>query len=455
MGCGTIKHKGCIADRLFQNVILMVIVPKKSARKILKLAAVAALLSILGYCIGISLLSRSLASPEIHRGIEAWIGSLFHARVEVEQIRATPLSVTLTRLKLDHAPFYQVTVDKAILHLSWIHLLRGKAPVDHLELHDGDLTLTGALFPAFSSGLSWDWLDQLWRLDHLQIHPLKITLLDPDDQPLLLLSQATVDMDITSHDPKKPNYSAVLNAPEATCHSLAIENIHLRLQGEEQKLRLSSLTAELYSGKLKADGELRLQPPSLPYTGRADIEGVHIGEWTHNKGHEKASFFGNIETEGNLSSLSHLTGKGAFAIHDIAMAGNAIFDAMSAILDVPGLSSSKYKMIDGSFDIFEKRFHFDEIQSNPDAAEPFTASGTIDFQGNLDLNADLRLRSGVVGAMRMLVKILSLGQIDDIVKIPVHIEGTLKDPKATPGKAQKIDAPPPPSTPPSASASSS
>jgi uncharacterized protein involved in outer membrane biogenesis len=186
--------------------------------------------------------------------------------------------------------------------------------------------------------------------------------------------------------------------------------------------------ATAFGGKLTGNYKLDPAAPSVLEINATGLDVAQIGHTANPNSSTTLSGSLALQSKWHGVETGKLTGEGDAQITDGKLAGVSVLHELAGLLQVRGLSEPELKSVTVHFEVANGSTRF----SNLHIVSPIfdiTGDGTIDAQGGLDANLVLNLHGGamggVTGAAASLISRIPGGG----GSIPLHISGTVSNPK--------------------------
>jgi hypothetical protein len=187
-----------------------------------------------------------------------------------------------------------------------------------------------------------------------------------------------------------------------------------------------SLSAELFGGKVLADGWIALGP-SPRYSVYATLRDADMARCATDllPGHQelRGKVLAELDLRGTGRSLNALTGRGAVRLHDAAVYELPLMISLLKILSIRRPDRTAFISSDVDFHVEHSRLYFDRLNLNGDAIS-LLGTGEMDFQGNVNLVFHSLVGRGDLGVP--LVRDLLGGASQQFMQI--RVGGTLQNP---------------------------
>ncbi|HPA17049.1 MAG TPA: AsmA-like C-terminal region-containing protein [Verrucomicrobiae bacterium] len=141
----------------------------------------------------------------------------------------------------------------------------------------------------------------------------------------------------------------------------------------------------------------------------------------------RASF--RFSGESPAAAMQALRGEGSIAVRPAKIQGAKFLAVLGSLLAMPGLDNLNLDFLQSDFTVSEQALRFTEIQSGPKNRTHLNGSGTVRFNGAMDMRGRLMLNSGLPGMISKTIGVIALKPSEGIVAVPFTITGPIDNPR--------------------------
>ena len=181
-----------------------------------------------------------------------------------------------------------------------------------------------------------------------------------------------------------------------------LDQLHSPLRYEPDVLELSKISARVAKGEV--DGYFAIQPEAedSPFTTNVNFHDVLADQIVENaggpKGIVKGKLEGNFQASGKTSNPEALTGKGEIFLRDGRVQQYKLLVLLGQILQIEELQELQLEQAEAKYHLNPGLVTVDElILRSPNVW--LTASGTVAFDGTLQLNSRLAINDRIRGQL--------------------------------------------------------
>ncbi|HPA21400.1 MAG TPA: AsmA-like C-terminal region-containing protein [Verrucomicrobiae bacterium] len=203
---------------------------------------------------------------------------------------------------------------------------------------------------------------------------------------------------------------------------------------EADKLSLPKLSFTCYGGS--GSGMVTFDATGgRAYQATVDAGGVDASSAVAAFGADPSTISGKIslhvEVSGEASRPEALHAMGNFAIQPAKLVGNSIMKTLGAILMVPELSNSEFAAVRGQFEVRGEQIIFSDLRTEPRERLQVVATGSVGFDGQLDLKGTLAAKSETLNLAPLLARAGGAQSADGFTEVPFVVKGTTDNPKVS------------------------
>jgi len=224
-------------------------------------------------------------------------------------------------------------------------------------------------------------------------------------------------------------------SPQIIFSGYSVQDLAMNIRQADQWIKHFDLLAQVYDGKLKADGQLSLNDEQWPYQLNADLQNADLQklkETTIWKDREVSGFLtGAVHVQGSFKNWKKMEGDGNVLIHDGNIWQLNLFQGLGKLIFTSDYENIPINQVGADFKIQDERVATENLflQSPVFAV---SGKGWVDFNHQLDFNINTEFESQLpTGSETYQQKISNLlTQFGSVLNI--KITGSLNNPKYTP-----------------------
>lgn len=275
-------------------------------------------------------------------------------------------------------------------------------------------------------------LAQEWSIDTFQISDGRVEGLGHDGKRLWLAEGLNVKAGVGQAAGGVSAKGDASIARAALFKDFALTGIETPFSFVSDRLTLPKLRFVCYggsgSGQVAFDGTGR-----RPFEVEIEAGAVDASSALEAFGAEPTTLSGKItlqaKASGEASRPEALRGAGSFLVQPAKLAGNSILKTLGTVLMLPELQNSEFASVRGQFEVKGDKIHFSDLRTEPRERIQIVATGSIGFDGQLDLKGTLAAKSETLNLAPLLARAGGAQSADGFTEVPFEVKGTTDSPK--------------------------
>jgi AsmA protein len=234
-----------------------------------------------------------------------------------------------------------------------------------------------------------------------------------------------------------------------------VKNLQIAAEVQGQDILLQNFSFQLFDGQITAQGKTTSGFETVPFSGKATIQGVQLGPTLNALATTQVSISGtagaDLSVQGRGLSMPDLTkslgGAGHMAVKDGKIEGVNLLQEAISILKVAGISldnakATAFSTIETDFAIKQGTIHVQRLLMDSHDFQA-TGGGTIGFDQALNLIVNLNLSQDLSQKIARSSPAAKVAMKDNRLSLPLVITGTAQAPsygldmKSLTGKVQE------------------
>lgn len=234
-----------------------------------------------------------------------------------------------------------------------------------------------------------------------------------------------------------------------------VKNLQIAAEVQGQDMLLQNFSFQLFDGQVTAQGKTTSGFETVPFTGKATIQGIQLGPTLNALGTTQVSISGtagaDLSVQGRGLSMPDLTksleGTGHVAVKDGKIEGVNLLQEAISILKVAGISldnakATAFSTIETDLAIKQGTIHVQRLLMDSHDFQA-TGGGTIGFDQTLNLIVNLNLSQDLSQKIARSSPAAKFAMKENRLSLPLVITGTAQAPsygldmKGLSGKVQE------------------
>lgn len=275
---------------------------------------------------------------------------------------------------------------------------------------------------------------QEWSIDVFQIRDGRLEGIGHDGKRLWLAEGVNVKAGVGQAEGGVSAKGEADIAWAALFKEFGLHDVRTPFAFASDKLTLPDLRFVCYggggSGKVSFDAQ-------GARTFEADLEagGVDVSSAIEAFGADPTAISGKLtlraKAQGSADQPAALRAAGDFTVKPAKLAGSNVLKTIGTVLMLPELQNSEFAAVRGQFEIHGQKVHFSDLRTEPRERLQIVASGSVGFDGQLDLKGTLAAKSETINLAPLLTQAGGATTADGFTEIPFQVKGTTDNPKVS------------------------
>ncbi len=223
-----------------------------------------------------------------------------------------------------------------------------------------------------------------------------------------------------------------INSDKILLKGYRLNNVLFKFTQRDSYINECSLASVVYDGNFSAQASVDLSKKELPYKLDINFQNINIEKLKDDstlKNKDISGFAtGSYIGVGPLPDIHLSRGEGSLSVKNGELLHLDLLKGLGKLLFVPEYKNITFESAKGNFEIKNEKVFVKDGLLNGNQME-LSCNGTVDFNGDLDLDIISRFDKGIIKSSKSFKKAIAaiLTQADDF--LTVKLTGTIKEPK--------------------------
>lgn len=275
---------------------------------------------------------------------------------------------------------------------------------------------------------------QEWTIDTFQIRDGRIEGIGHDGKRLWLAEGLKVKANVGQVSGGVSAKGDADIARAALFKDFALTGVTTPFAFASDKLQLPNLRFACFGGSGSGKVAFDATGPR-PFEVEIDAGAIDASSALAAFGADPGTLSGKItlkaKASGEASRPESLRGAGDFLIQPAKLAGSNVLKTLGTVLMLPELQNSEFASVRGQFEVKGGRIHFSDLRTEPRERIQIVATGSVGFDGQLDLKGTLAAKSETLNLAPLLSRAGGAQSADGFTEVPFEVKGTTDSPKVS------------------------